>query len=148
MCRVQRVAGGRIRKDGPRRAPVDAATLVPVRVMAGERTVVNAEALTTGSGVERGECVEVHRDEITVGNVATVSSLSLLRCRANNSRATYERMWRHHVGESPKKFAFNIKYVEGDGDALEREKKLHYFLKRTCAMKRKCGGKCKGLPRQ
>ena len=128
MCRAKRVSGGRISKVGPRRAPVCAATLVPVRVMAGERVVANAGALASGSGEERKERADIPRDVITVGNVATcVSSLSLLRVWAHNSRATCERMWRHHVGEGAKKFVFDVGAVEGDGTALERERKLHYF---------------------
>ena len=52
MCRVRRVKGWRISKVGPRRAPVDAATLVPVRAMAGERVGVHAGASASGSGAK------------------------------------------------------------------------------------------------
>ena len=50
MCRDRRVKGGRISKVGPRRAPVDAATLVPVRAMAGERVGVRAGASAIANG--------------------------------------------------------------------------------------------------
>ena len=127
MCRVRRVKGGRIAKVGPRRAPVDAAPLVPVRAIAGERVCVDAGASVSSSGVKRSERIDMPREAMEVGNLAGASCMSLLRVWAHNARDTYERMWRHHVGESPKAFTFDVRAVEGDGTALVRERKLHFF---------------------
>ena len=128
MCRV---SSGRISKVGPRRAPVDVSTLEPVRRMAGD--VMHAVAVAPrvdgeAAGRERGD---VHRDEVKIDNVTIVSSLSLLRCWAHNARATYERMWRHHIGKGAEPFTFDVKTIEGEGTVLEREKKLHYFAEAT-----------------
>ena len=131
MCKVRRVGGGRISKVGPRRAPVDAATLVPVRAMAGERVGVRAGASAIADGDKRSERIEMPREEMEVGNLVRASSLSLLRAWAHNARATYERMWRHHVGAGPKAFTFDVKAIEGEGSALERERKLYQFAEST-----------------
>ena len=127
MCRVGRVRGGRIRKVGPRRAPVDAATLAPVCVMAGERVSADARASASGSAAARSERVDMPREAMEAGNLVGASSLSLLRVWAHNARATYERMWRHHIGAGPTAFTFDVSTIEGSGSALEREKKLHQF---------------------
>ena len=68
MCSVRRVKGGRISKVGPRRAPVDAATLVPVRAMAGERIRVDAGASASASGCKRSERVDMPREALEAGN--------------------------------------------------------------------------------
>ena len=39
---------------------------------------------------------------------------------AQRARATYERMWRHHVGAGPKAFSFDVGVIEGDGVPLKR----------------------------
>ena len=85
---------------------------------------VASRAVGEASNRERGD---VHRDEVKVDSVTILSSLSLLRCWAHNSRATYERKWRHHVGVGSEKLVFEVSTVEGDGAALELEKKLHFF---------------------
>ena len=66
------------------------------------------------------------REEMEVGNLLRASSLSLLRARVHNARATYERMWRHHVGAGPKAFTFDVNVIEGEGSALEREWGFEY----------------------
>ena len=52
----------------------------------------------------------------------------LCRCCArglHNARATYERMWRHHVGAGPKAFTFDVKArLKAKVSALEREKSI------------------------
>ena len=131
MCKVRRVGGGRISKVGPRRAPVDAATLEPVRTMAGERVSAVADASASGGVVSRAERIEMPREAMEVGNLVRATSLSLLRAWAHNARATYERMWRHHVGAGPKAFTFDVKAIEGEGSALEHEKGLYQFAEST-----------------
>ena len=131
MCKVRRLERGRIRKAGPRRAPVDAATLVPVRTMAGERVRADAGASASGSAVARSERIDMPRESMEVGNLVRATSLSLLRAWAHNARATYERMWRHHVGAGPKAFTFDVKAIEGEGSALELERRLYQFAGST-----------------
>ena len=131
MCKVRRVGVGRIRKVGPRRAPVDAATLEPVHTMAGERVSVVAGASASGGVVSRAERIEMPREVMEVGNLVRATSLSLLRAWAHNARATYERMWRHYVGSGPKAFTFDVNVVEGEGSALERERRLYQFAEST-----------------
>ena len=79
MCKARRVGSGRISKVEPRRAPVDAATLVPVRAMAGEREGVRAGASAIANGDKRSERIDMPREEMEVGNLLRASSLSLLR---------------------------------------------------------------------
>ena len=131
MSSVRRVQGGRIRKVGPRRAPVDAATLEPVCTMAGERVRTDAGASASGIAVARSERVDMPREAMEVGNIVRATSVSLLRAWAHNARATYERMWRHHVGAGPKAFTFDVKAIEGEGGALEHEKRLYQFADST-----------------
>ena len=71
------------------------------------------------------------REAMEVGNLVRATSLSLLRAWAHNARATYERMWRHHVGSGPKAFTFDVNVVEGEGSALERERRLYQFAEST-----------------
>ena len=44
------------------------------------------------------ELVDKDKDDITVDHVMNVTFLSLLREWARKARATYERMWRVHIG--------------------------------------------------
>ena len=77
MCSVRRVKGGCISKVGPRRAPVDAATLVPVRAIAGERVRVDARASASGGAEKRSERVDMPHEALEVGDLVCASSLSL-----------------------------------------------------------------------
>ena len=89
-----RVRSGRIKKSGPRRVPVDVATLQPVRRMAGD--VVTPAVRAAGSEamamvVERRVIAKV---EVAAANVREAMSIVLLRIKAQKVLTHYRPAWR------------------------------------------------------
>ena len=122
------MVAGRIKKAGPRRAPVSAATLQPVRRMAGER--VPPVALATGSvaGAAHLGRREMGSEEVSASNVREAASISLLRVKARTVSAHRRRVWRCLEGAAPTPFSFVASEVEGVGALHQREKRLADFI--------------------
>lgn len=107
------VARGRIAKISRARAPlIDGATLRPPG--------------HSPSGIARAIRFEMMKEELKAENVHRASTLTLLRARARNIRATYERLWRCWSGNPIKPFVFDS--LEGDGDEASRISKLREYV--------------------
>ena len=118
------VAHGRIAKRGPRRAPVDGATLLPLTTTPPGSSDSAARAADVVQGRR-----EITKEQLTLANVRSASSLSLLRVRARNVRATYVRLWRCLVDNAVTPFKLDITEVEGEGQAHVRESNLLDWIK-------------------
>ena len=81
MCRVRRWKGERISKVRPRRAPVYAETIVPVRGVAGERLCVHASASASGSGGKSHICGDGVWSRTSCGGARSRTSVDGARSR-------------------------------------------------------------------
>ena len=89
-----KVKDGRIKKAGPRSAPVNAATLQPVYRMAGERAPPVASATASVAGAVHGVRWDVAIGHVALANIRQATSVSLLRVKARTVSAHYRRAWR------------------------------------------------------
>ena len=97
MCQTCRVHGGRIKKVGPLRAPINAATLRPVCVLAGAGRSGDIEASGSAALVTEKERVNNYRDNITVEDMRGVKSFHCCVClritHAPTSNVSGACMW-------------------------------------------------------
>ena len=91
MSNLQSASAGRIKKPGPRRSYVNAATLEPVGMLAGE-AVVQAAA-SSSKRVAIAARTDMARDDITPENVASVTTISLLRLRVWIAQGESQKLW-------------------------------------------------------
>ena len=124
--------GGRIAKTGPRRAPLHGATLQAPRRLASEACINRHSAIRIGgdnttSSVAprtvtsaRAQRTELPEDQVTVGNVRTASTVSLLRVRARYARAKYVRLWRCYANNKVEPFKIDMATIEGEDGEEER----------------------------
>ena len=119
-----RVAHGRIAKRGPRRPPINGATLLPLNTTP---VASSSSAARAADGVQ--ERLEISKEELRPSNVRSASTLSLLRVRARNVRALYVRLWRCLVNNAVTPFKLDVAEVEGEGPAHVREANLLDWVK-------------------
>ena len=118
------VTHGRIAKRGPRRAPIDGATLLPLH----STPAFSADQAARAAEVNQDRR-ELSKEELTAANVRSATSLSLLRVRARNVRAMYVRLWRCFADNAVTPFKLDVAEVEGEGPAHVREANLLDWVK-------------------
>lgn len=79
-------------------------------------------------GIQRARALRMplSKEQITLENVKSVTTLMLLRLRAKTVRATYKRSWECLKNVKPRKFDWTS--PEGDGDAVDRQDKLLHYI--------------------
>ena len=122
MSNLRTASAGRIKKPGPRRAYVNAATLEQVGMLAGE--AVLQSAASSSKRVAIAARTDMARDNITPENVASVTTISLLRLRVWIMQGESQKLWRAYTGMPFTWFRCDVAALEGEGTAQVREGRL------------------------
>ena len=122
------VSHGRIVKRGPKRPHIDGATLIPMSAESAYGHSAEKSAASRGAGAcaQRRDLPE---NKVKPESVRIASTLSLLRVRARDVRARYERLWRCVANNKVQPFVIDIPSIEGDGSESERANNLMDYIR-------------------